>query len=60
MFILSIHAALFGRQELIANPNTLLVLSTTKGNINLLEDRYKTLFSHKRLYLWELSRIIRR
>jgi 3-oxoacyl-[acyl-carrier-protein] synthase-1 len=58
-FIVSIHDAL--RQSSVApgNPGTLLVISTTKGNINLLEDRHKTTFSHKRLYLWELGTVIR-
>jgi 3-oxoacyl-[acyl-carrier-protein] synthase-1 len=40
------------------NSKTLLVISTTKGNINLLQNRYKAVFSHKRLYLWELGRIV--
>ena len=58
-FIVSIHDALKTGMVVPANPRTLLVISTTKGNINLLEERYKTRFSHKRLYLWELGRIIR-
>ncbi len=40
------------------HPKTLLILSTTKGNIDLLEERYKAKFNHKRLYLWELARIV--
>jgi 3-oxoacyl-[acyl-carrier-protein] synthase I len=58
LFILSIHDVLKNNLAMAANPGTLLVISTTKGNINLLEQRYVALFNHKRLYLWELSRII--
>ncbi len=60
MFILSIHDSLKDQPVIPSNPGTLLVISTTKGNINLLEDRYRTLFAHKRLYLWELGRIVQR
>ncbi len=56
--ILSIHEALAGQPVAPGDPRTLLVISTTKGNINLLEARYQSSFSHKRLYLWELGRII--
>ncbi|MEI6174741.1 MAG: beta-ketoacyl synthase N-terminal-like domain-containing protein [Bacteroidota bacterium] len=58
MFIVSISDALQGKTDIPLRQRTLLVISTTKGNIDLLENRYKTLFSHKRLYLWELGRII--
>ncbi len=58
MFIVSIHDALKTGLVQPENPRTLLVISTTKGNIDLLENRYKAVFSHKRLYLWELGRII--
>ncbi len=58
MLILSIHDVLSSGNIDPANPRTLLILSTTKGNIDLLEDRLMTLFSHKRLYLWELGDVI--
>ncbi|MCX6279200.1 MAG: beta-ketoacyl synthase N-terminal-like domain-containing protein [Bacteroidetes bacterium] len=58
LFILSIHDALSNRQVNPQDPRTMLVISTTKGNIALLEDRNKMLFGHKRLYLWELARVI--
>ncbi len=58
MFIISIYDALKGQPMIAGNPRTLLVISTTKGNINLLENRHRTTFSHKRLYLWELGRMI--
>lgn len=60
MFIISIQDALNGQEVKPASSRTLLVLSTTKGNINLLEDRFRTTFSHKRLYLWELGKVIRK
>ncbi len=57
-FILSIHDVLKSRMVNPGNNRTLLVISTTKGNIDLLENRNKSVFNHKRLYLWELGRII--
>ncbi|MFZ4520446.1 MAG: beta-ketoacyl-[acyl-carrier-protein] synthase family protein [Bacteroidales bacterium] len=59
LFILSVHDALRDQHVAPENPRTLFVISTTKGNIDLLENRYKTLFSHRRLYLWELGRILK-
>ncbi len=60
LFIVSIGAVLRENPRIATDPRTLLVISTTKGNINLLEDRYKLVFDHRRLYLWELGRIIGR
>ena len=58
LMILSIADAM--RQSGITNPNrrVLLIISTTKGNINLLEEKFRLIFPHKRLYLWELARVI--
>jgi 3-oxoacyl-[acyl-carrier-protein] synthase-1 len=58
LFILSVHDALENSTVNPASPRTLFVISTTKGNINILEDRYKSAFSHKRLYLWELGKVL--
>lgn len=58
MFILSVHQALEEQEVHPSNPRTRLVISTTKGNIDLLEERYRLVFNHKRLYLWELGRVI--
>ena len=58
MFILSIHEALNTRQVSPGDPRTLFIISTTKGNANLLENQYRATFSHKRVYLWELGRTI--
>jgi 3-oxoacyl-[acyl-carrier-protein] synthase-1 len=57
-FILSVYDALNNSTINPGDSRTLFVMSTTKGNIDLLENRYKTIFSHKRLYLWELGRVI--
>ncbi|MCX6306861.1 MAG: beta-ketoacyl synthase N-terminal-like domain-containing protein [Bacteroidetes bacterium] len=57
-FIISIHNGLKSHPVAPGNPRTLLVISTTKGNINLLENQYKIMFSHHRLYLWELGNIV--
>ncbi len=58
MFVVSIHNAIKNQAVVPGNSRTLLVISTTKGNIDLLENRYNAIFSHKRLYLWELGRVI--
>jgi 3-oxoacyl-[acyl-carrier-protein] synthase I len=57
-FIVSIYNAIKNNEVKPGNSRTILVISTTKGNINLLENRFKTIFNHKRLYLWEFGRII--
>lgn len=59
LLLLSVGDALQGCSLDPADRRVLLVISTTKGNIDLLEDRYKAIFSHKRVYLWEMARIIR-
>ena len=56
--ILSVYTALADQPVTPGDPRTLLVISTTKGNISLLEARYQSSFSHKRLYLWELGRVV--
>lgn len=58
MFIVSISDALKEQANVLRSRQTLLVISTTKGNIDLLENRHKAAFSHKRVYLWELGRVI--
>lgn len=58
MFVISIHEVLKDHQLTIENSRTLLVISTTKGNIDLLENRYNAIFNHKRIYLWEMGRVI--
>lgn len=60
MFIISICDALRQTRVKAADPETVLVLSSTKGNIDLLESRYNLLFPHKRIYLWEMARTVAR
>ncbi|MFH1159916.1 MAG: beta-ketoacyl synthase N-terminal-like domain-containing protein [bacterium] len=59
LFIISIYEALQHLPVIHLNAKTLLVISTTKGNIDLLEAKNKTRFPHLRLYLWEMARVIR-
>jgi 3-oxoacyl-[acyl-carrier-protein] synthase-1 len=58
MIILSVSDAI---KETDIDPDradSLLVITSTKGNINLLERQYNMIFNHKRLFLWEMARVI--
>ncbi len=51
----------FGRCDLdISGERTLLILSTTKGNIDLLERATGSRFENDRVYLWHTAAIIQR
>ncbi|HNW70953.1 MAG TPA: beta-ketoacyl synthase N-terminal-like domain-containing protein [Bacteroidales bacterium] len=41
-----------------ASPKTLFVLSTTKGNIDLLEEKKRDIFEPERIHLWKAAEII--
>jgi len=56
--IISVHEAVSQVQVDVKDRRTLFVLSTTKGNIDLLEEKQKTVFNPQRIYLWEMARII--
>jgi 3-oxoacyl-[acyl-carrier-protein] synthase I len=58
MILLSIHDAIHTAGINPSSERLLFILSTTKGNINLLEEKFRLTISHKRLYLWELARLI--
>jgi 3-oxoacyl-[acyl-carrier-protein] synthase-1 len=58
MMILSIKQAVEKAGVDIKNPRTLLIISTTKGNVELLEDEKKDKFPADRVYLWGLARVI--
>lgn len=58
LFIISIHEAIIQLPLNYRDQKTLFILSTTKGNINLLEGRNATLFPPGRIYLWELARVV--
>ncbi len=59
MFLLSIHEAIKDTDLDLMGKRSLLILSTTKGNIDLLEETNKNRFNQKRLYLWEMAEVIR-
>jgi 3-oxoacyl-[acyl-carrier-protein] synthase I len=59
LFIVSIADIVKDRQEEFFGPATQLVLSTTKGNIDLLEKGKKELFEPERIRLWKLAEVIR-
>ncbi|MCK9423830.1 MAG: hypothetical protein M0Q38_14665 [Bacteroidales bacterium] len=58
LFLISIADVLSKTEIIPADSRTLLVISTTKGNVDLLEERYKAVFNHRRLFLWELGRLV--
>ncbi len=55
LLILSIHDALKQTHIDAGSKDTLLIISTTKGSIDVLE---KKSFSHERLYLWKSAQIV--
>ena len=58
LFILSIHEVVNGFTQDIFDECTLPVISTTKGNIDLLDENNGNQFDPKRLYLWEMARVV--
>lgn len=58
LFILSVHEAVSRLPFNYRDQRTLLILSTTKGNINLLEKSTTPLLPPQRIYLWELGRVV--
>ncbi len=58
LIILSMHDAVTSSGVDPRGKRVLFILSTTKGNIDLLEERNRTAFNHRRLYLWELARTL--
>ncbi len=58
LFILSICDAIGQTDFSFSDPRTILIISTTKGNIDLLEAENKDLFSRDRLYLWKSGDVI--
>jgi len=60
MSVCSIKNALSGTEIDCADPGTLFILSTTKGNIDLLESENKDRYGHERIYLWSAARLIQR
>lgn len=61
LLILSIRDALKQNPKIdIAGKKTLFILSSTKGNIDLLDAGRTSKFDKKRLYLWETANVIAR
>lgn len=59
LVILSISAALEQNQAIdVRNKKTLIIISTTKGNIDLLDSSNIKHVDKKRVYLWETARVI--
>lgn len=59
LVILSISAALKQNQAIdVRNKKTLIIISTTKGNIDLLDSSNIKHVDKKRVYLWEIARVI--
>lgn len=59
LVILSISNVLKQNPKIdITNKKTLIVLSTTKGNIDLLDPVLASRFDKKRVYLWEAANVI--
>jgi len=58
MLLLSVNDALSKTEIDIASGKTAIVLSTTKGNIDLLEMKKSKNYEHERVLLWKLGEII--
>lgn len=58
MLILSVTDALNQSDIDIRSERTGIILSTTKGNIDLLEPQENSVFEEDRLHLWKLGRVI--
>jgi len=60
LLILSISDALVESAVDITDKRTLIVISTTKGNIDLLEDRNASIFDKDRVHLWSSASVVQR
>ena len=58
MMILSVKRAVKLSGIALQDPRTLLIISTTKGNVELLENGKKEVFPTNRVYLWGLANAI--
>jgi 3-oxoacyl-[acyl-carrier-protein] synthase-1 len=59
MVILSLNDCLQQNSHIdMRSERTLIILSTTKGNIDLLQPEMKAAFDKKRVYLWETAKMI--
>jgi 3-oxoacyl-[acyl-carrier-protein] synthase-1 len=60
MSVCSIKDAISGTEIDCADPGILFILSTTKGNIDLLENENKDRYGQERIYLWSAARLVQR
>ena len=58
MAVLSITDALRNSKIDIKNKKILLIISTTKGNIDILEQNNKNRFDQKKIYLWNTAKLL--
>lgn len=58
MIMLSLGNALKGSSVNPADPRTVMILSTTKGNVDLLDQRSSGLMKNQRIHLWQLAGFI--
>lgn len=58
MMLCSVNEALEQSNIDVTSNETLLIISSTKGNIDLLEESKKHLFAPDRVYLWESARVV--
>lgn len=56
--LFSIHSALSAVNIEPGDPKTLFILSTTKGNIDILQKESELKFGKERVYLWHTARLI--
>ena len=57
--ICSMKSALAGTEITPSDPRTLFILSTTKGNIDVLENSNTQRFGKERAYLWKTAQLIK-
>jgi len=58
MAIISITDAIENSLVDIKDKRTLIIISTTKGNIDILEPSNQKIFDYKRIYLWETAKLL--
>ena len=58
MAILSINDAINNSKVDIKDKGTLIIISTTKGNIDILEPANKEKYGYNRVYLWETAKFL--
>jgi 3-oxoacyl-[acyl-carrier-protein] synthase I len=59
LFILSVYDTIKELNSEIFGKDTLLVFSTTKGNINLLENEQRERYEPERVCLWKMAEMVR-